>query len=56
MLSVKQCGIKYHFWVFGLTWPGIETWSTGPLKNTQLIRPMAQLNNNNNNDNDKKEG
>ena len=24
MLSVKQDGIKYHFWVFGMTWPGIE--------------------------------
>ena len=25
MLSVKQGGIKYHFWVFGKTRPGIET-------------------------------
>ena len=32
MLSVKQGGIKYHFWVFGITPPGIE-----PL----LIRPIA---------------
>ena len=24
MLSVKQGGIKYHFWVFGMTQPGIE--------------------------------
>ena len=24
MLSVKQGGIKYHFWVFGMTRPGIE--------------------------------
>ena len=24
MLSVKQEGIKYHFWVFGMTRPGIE--------------------------------
>ena len=24
MLSVKQGGINYHFWVFGLTRPGIE--------------------------------
>ena len=24
MLSVKQGGIKYHFWVFGMTWSGIE--------------------------------
>ena len=24
MLSVKQGGIKYHFWVFGMTRRGIE--------------------------------
>ena len=24
MLKVKQSGIKYHFWVFGMTQPGIE--------------------------------
>ena len=24
MLSVKQVSIKYHFWVFGMTRPGIE--------------------------------
>ena len=24
MLSIKQGGIKYHFWVFGMTRPGIE--------------------------------
>ena len=24
MLSVKQSGIKYHFWVFAMTRPGIE--------------------------------
>ena len=34
MLSVKQSGIKYHFWVFGKTRPGIELWSPGPLVNT----------------------
>ena len=33
MLSVKQGGIKYHFWVFGMTWPGIEP---GPLANPLL--------------------
>ena len=33
MLSVKQGGIKYHFWVFRMTRPGIETWSPGPLAN-----------------------
>ena len=30
MLSVKQGGIKYHFWVFGMTRPGTETQSPGP--------------------------
>ena len=29
MLSVKQEGIKYHFWVFGMMGPGIEPWSPG---------------------------
>ena len=30
--SVKQGGIKYH-WVFGMTRPGIESWSSRPLMN-----------------------
>ena len=30
------------FWVFGMTWPGMEPWSPGPLANTLLIRPVAQ--------------
>ena len=42
MLSAKQGGIKYHFWVFGMTRPGIEPRSSGQLANTLLIRPMAQ--------------
>ena len=29
MLNVKQGGIKYHFWVFGMTRPGIEPRSPG---------------------------
>ena len=33
-LSVKQGSIKYHFWVFGMTHPRIESWSPGPLANT----------------------
>ena len=41
MLSVKQGGIKYHFWVFGMTQHGIEPRSPGPLANTLLIRPMT---------------
>ena len=43
ILSVKQGGIKYHFWVFGMTRPKIEPRSPGPLANTLLIRPMAQF-------------
>ena len=41
MLSVKQGRTKYHFWVFGMARLGIEPWSSGPLANTLLIRPMA---------------
>ena len=37
MLSVKQRGIKYHFWVFGMTRPGIEPKSPGPLTNTTPV-------------------
>ena len=37
MLSVKQRGIKYHFWVFGMTRPGIEPRFPGPLANTNYI-------------------
>ena len=42
MLSVKEGGISYHFWVFGMTWPVVEPWSPGPLSNTLLIRPMVE--------------
>ena len=42
MLSVKQGGIKYDFWVFGMIQPGIEPQSSRPLANPLLIRPMAQ--------------
>ena len=42
MLSIKQGGIKYHFWVFSMTRPGIEPRSPGLLANTQLIRPMTR--------------
>ena len=38
LLSVKQGGIKYHFWVFGMTLPGIEPVSPGSLANTLLIK------------------
>ena len=36
MLSVKQGGMKYHFRVFGMTPPGIELRSPGPLANISL--------------------
>ena len=38
MLSVKQGGIKYHFFlVFCMTWPGIEPQPPEPLANTLPI-------------------
>ena len=37
MLSVKQGGIKYDFWVFGMIQPGIEPRSSKPLANTIVI-------------------
>ena len=41
MLSVKQGSIKYHFWVFGMTRPGIEPRSLGLLANTLIIMPIS---------------
>ena len=38
ILRVKQGDIKYHFWVFGTTRPGIEHQSPGPLANSLFIR------------------
>ena len=38
MLSIKQGGIKYHFWVFGMTRPGIEPRPPEPLVNTLSTR------------------
>ena len=43
MLSVKQEGIKYQFWVFGRTRPGIEPRFPRPLASTLLIRPIDCL-------------
>ena len=44
MLSVKQGDIEYPiFLVFGMTRPGIEPRSTGPLANTLLFRPLARF-------------
>ena len=37
MLSVKQGGVKYHSWVFGMTRAGIESRSPGALVNTLTI-------------------
>ena len=42
MLHAKQGAIKYIFWVFGMTRPGIEPRSPGPLANTLLFRTMNQ--------------
>ena len=39
-LSAKQRGMKYHFWVFGMTRPGIEPRPPGPLANTLTIMPI----------------
>ena len=40
MLSVKQGGIKYHFWVFVMTRPVIEPRYPGPLANILTIMHM----------------
>ena len=37
MLSAKQGGIKYYFWAFGMTQPGIEPRSL-------TIMPMSREN------------
>ena len=41
--AIKQGGIKYHFWVFGMTQPGIEPWSLGPLVNTRTEMVRKKL-------------
>ena len=38
MLSVKLGGIKYHFWVFGMTRPGIEPRSPRPLAQIKFCK------------------
>ena len=43
MLSVKQGGIKFHFKVFGMTRPGIEPRSPGPLANTLTAGPVSDI-------------
>ena len=37
LLSMKQGGIKYHFWACGMTRPGIEHRFSKPLANTLLL-------------------
>ena len=42
MLSaLSKAASSTIFWVFGMTWPGIELQSLRPLVNTLLIKPMA---------------
>ena len=41
MLSVKQGGIKYHFFIFNMTQPGIDLRSSGPLANSLTVMPMS---------------
>ena len=41
MLIVRQGGIKYYFWVFGMTRPGIEPRFPGTLANT-LLRELIK--------------
>ena len=43
MLSVKPGGIKYQFWVFVMTRPGIEPRSLRLVANTLLFRRMARF-------------
>ena len=50
MLSVKQGAIKYHFWVFGMTQPGIEPQSPGPIYE-QIIDKLNYLLHRNNRSN-----
>ena len=37
MMSVKQGGINWHFWVFGITQARIEPRRSGPLGNTLTV-------------------
>ena len=43
ILSVKQGSIKYHFGVFAMTRPGIETRSPGLLANILFIWPIINI-------------
>ena len=39
-LPYKEGSIQYHFWIFGMTQPGIELCSPGPFVNTLTIKPI----------------
>ena len=43
MLSVNQGGIKYHFWVFGMTRPGIEPGLPGEHSDPYANGPISNL-------------
>ena len=43
MVCAKQVGIKYHFWVFSMTWHEIEPQSPEPLVNILTIMPMDEI-------------
>ena len=43
MLSVKQGGNNHYFWVFGMTWPGIEPWVSGVHSNHYADGPLEIL-------------
>ena len=44
MMSIKQEIIKYHFWVFGMTRPGIKARFPGVLTNTLPNKLKEYLN------------
>ena len=41
MLIAKQIDIKYHFWIFGMTQPGIESRSPGVSVNNLPTSPVG---------------
>ena len=40
---LSKAALSTIFWVFGMTWPGIEPWSPRPFMNTLLIRAIDRL-------------
>ena len=40
MLLSKEASSSI-FWVFSMSWPGIEPWSPGPLVNSRAVMPMG---------------